>query len=92
MGYYIQTPENHGKADYLVREHGAEVVDDVPAWSDDYAIVCVVDNGAFEAAGYAFSPRELMAFAAQDRGGYQRPRTWLKMDKAKAQELSGYKR
>jgi len=94
MGYYIQAPSNHGKANYLVEKHGAEIVgrdSNVPAWDEDRAIICVVDNGGFEAAGYAFSPRELEDFASPDLG-LQRDRIWLKMDRALARKLAGYTR
>lgn len=93
MGYYIQAPTNHGKADYLVKTHNARIVGyngNAPAWDENEAIICVVDNGGFEAAGYAFSPRELAKFALPDRGSYQRPRIWLKMNKELAQKLSGF--
>lgn len=36
-------------------------------------LVCVMDNGAFEAAGYAFNEREFQAFARPDG----RHKTWL---------------
>lgn len=90
MGYYINPPDgrNFGKADWLVETHGAERVSKPPAWRDDKAIVCVLGGPAFEAAGYCYCPGELEAFSAPDR----RSRTWLLMDKAKAEELSGYKR
>lgn len=88
MGYYIQAPSNKGKAAWLVANHGAEVIED-PEWSDDFAIICVVDNGMFEAVGYCYHPRELEAFKRPD-SGFQRPRIWLKMDKKLAEKLSGY--
>lgn len=92
MGYYIQAPSNKGKADFIVNEYGAEIVGtdtEVPEWDKEKAIICVVDNGLFEAAGYAYSPTELTDFALPDRGP-QRPRIWLKMDRQKAEELSGF--
>lgn len=95
MGYYIQAPTRKDKANFLIAEYGAKIVghdSDVPEWDENEAIICVVDNGAFEAAGFAYSPQELSAFAAPDRGDYQRPCVWLKMDLAKAKELSGYGR
>lgn len=71
MGYYIETPMNKGKAEYLVREYGAEEIEAFD-WSDvpeDKALICVVDNGPFEAAAVAYSEREFQAFAAPDDVG-----------------------
>lgn len=92
MGYYIQVPKNTGKADQLVALHGASFLESDPVWSDvpeDKALICVVDNGPFEAAGLCYSADELEAFVMPDTGS-QRPRTWLLMDKTKAHELAGY--
>ena len=55
--------------------------------SDDTALICVVDNGPFEAAGYAYSLREFEAFSRADD---DRVRTWLTMDKKMVQKLSGF--
>lgn len=93
MGYYIQAPTNKQKALHLIVNHGARLVgfdDEVPKWSDTEAIICVLDNGPFEAVGYAYSPRELEEFARADMYRPQRHRTWLMMDLAKARELSGF--
>lgn len=52
MGYYVPGP-NHGKADHIVKNHGGQVVAkpakfaDIPA---DKALICVMNNGPFEAA------------------------------------------
>lgn len=65
MGYYIQTNGSKGKASYLVATHNATVLPEAPNWADvpkDKAVVCVVDNGIFEAAGYAYSASELSYF------------------------------
>ena len=47
-------------------------------------VVCVVENGMFDAAGFAFCKEELEVFAAPDA----RPKTWLSMDLERAIELS----
>ena len=66
MGYYIETGGVYDKADVLVKRDGAEIIeqpkrfDDIP---DDKALICVVDNLIFEAAGYAFSLEEFEAFS-----------------------------
>lgn len=94
MGYYIQTSSHFDKAADLVRD-GAEVVEikkgEAPgylsAMPSNKALVCVMDNGPFEAAGLCFDAGEAEAF---DGPTDTRPRKWLVMDKARAHELSGY--
>src|SRR3990170_1893636 len=73
MGYYIQVPEHKNKAQQLVNMHGAiilpgrpEAFEDVP---DDLAIICVVDNGPFEAAALCYSRNEFITFTTADETG-----------------------
>lgn len=89
MGYYIEVPNNKGKAQQLVELHGARILGKKPSFNDypQEAVICVLDNGTFEAAGYAFSERELEVFAFPD----MRPKTWLVMDRKKAHKLTGFK-
>lgn len=95
MGYYIQVPENKGKAQQLVDLHDAtilpmrpEAFEDVP---EGQALICVVDNGAFEAAALCYSREEFVAFTSPDTtSGYQRPRTWVLMAKDLAHEVAEY--
>lgn len=88
MGYYIETPSNHGKADWLIKEHGAvEVLFPVPFWSTndrDEVTVCVVDNGPFEAAAIACDEKELERFKREPD---PRPKRWLILPRAKVLEL-----
>ena len=74
MGMYIQTPFAKGKADYLISKYGAEEIElsDVPR---NGVMVCVVDNGRFEAAAIAYDQDEIYAFATPDG----RPKRWLLM-------------
>jgi hypothetical protein len=80
MGRYInQLPDGtallpNTKLDKLI-EAGAKVVP-APTKPEDWQenLVCVVQNAMFDAAGYAYDAREMMAFAS-DRSG--RPMTWL---------------
>lgn len=90
MGYYIQGPPL-GKAEFLVDNHEAEIVNVSQARdalaSAIEAPVCVVHNGLFEAAGLCFSAKEFSAFADP---GDSRIKTWLVMDREEAYRLSGY--
>ncbi len=92
MGYYIEVPENLNKAQQLVELHGAKVLPEAPTWGEHTeAIICVVQNGMFDAAAFCYSESELNEFKSPDYGGRQRPRTWLTMDMDKASELTGYR-
>lgn len=83
MGYYINNLPNGeklpslGKAEALLTIEGATQIPQPTKFQDD--IVCVVDNGIFEAAGYAYSPEELEVFSRPDG----RPKVWLKIPGAK---------
>jgi hypothetical protein len=54
---------------------------------DDQAIICVMDTIQYEVASYAYSPQE---FSLLDEHSDFRKRTWLLMDKAKANQVSGF--
>lgn len=84
MGMYINklpTGESlpaTGKAKKLLSIEGAEEIKEPVEWSED--IVCVANNGFFEAAAYAFNENEMIYFARPDG----RPKTWLKVPGALA--------
>lgn len=92
MGYYIEAPSNHGKAEYLVRTHGGERLVIPPATMEEIpegkALIVVIDNMIFEAAGFAHDQRELDAFTKNPRD--PRPREYVIMDRALAEKLSGF--
>lgn len=95
MGFYInQTTKRKlgaiGKADALIEDEGAIELPFPPdTLPTDKGIVCVVNNGPFEAAAFAYSQREMEAFNdTEDR----RVKRWLVMDLQRAKELSGYSR
>jgi hypothetical protein len=52
------------------------------------ALICVVDNGIFEAAGFCYDEREFAAFTDP---GDTRPKEWLLMDRGTAEICSGYR-
>lgn len=85
MGIYIN-PKDTTKEDFLrglLDEGKAKIIPHVPSahfqtaeqcrQPEDMVVVCVVDNGAFTAAGIAFDKRELAAFVYPD----ERPRLFL---------------
>ena len=90
MGYYLQAPTHHGKADHICKTHNGTIIPqpiyfkDVPV---NKGLICVVDNGPFEAAGFAYNENEFLAFSREDD---YRPKTWLLIDRAKAEALSGF--
>jgi hypothetical protein len=92
MGYYVEAPVLHGKAQYLQDSYDAEIIDPPTAFSppEGKALMLVVDNGAFEAAGYVHDQREFDAFTYNSAD--MRPRIWLLMDKVTAELLTGYYR
>ena len=89
MGFYLEVPENHGKVGQLNRLHDAELLlrgcpkdfSDVPS---DKFLICVMDNGMFEAAGVAYSEREMREFANPDG----RPKSWMLIDKDEAIKMN----
>ena len=70
MGYYIECESPKGKAEYLQEKCGGWILPLKPESfsdiSDDKALICVVDNGPFEAAALCFSEEEFIAFSAPD--------------------------
>lgn len=90
MGFYIEVPRNKQKATQLVEMYGAEVIPEPEEyWMHDpnQSLICVVNNGLFEAAGLCFDEQEFNAFKFPDG----RPRIWLLMDRTKAWKLTGFK-
>jgi len=88
MGYYINTNSKGeplrplGKAKALV-DDGATIVDGKEFQPN---LICIVSNGMFDAAGFAFSLSEYEAFKEPDG----RQRTWL--IHPQAAKLAGYER
>jgi len=88
MGYYIEVPENKNKALQLRTLYGGVIVPkptDFVAIPNDKALVVVVDNCMFEAAGLAFSEAEFKAFTNPNDN---REKQFVLLDKKKAFELA----
>jgi hypothetical protein len=77
MGYYIETVEPLNKAGQLLSEYAAiQEVAPINATIDrsgQTVLVCVVQNGAFDAAAICYDHDELEAFARPDG----RRKRWL---------------
>lgn len=80
MGYYIETTDrsHKAKAQHFIKEHGAGPIT-APEFIDPttgYVIVCVVDNGPWEAALVCYDERQFMrTLNPKDT----RPTTYLRM-------------
>ena len=92
MGFYIQVPKNLDKARQLIELHEAFIIlsnpPDFDLVPEDKALICVVSNPLFDAAGYAYSKREFEEFSNPED---LRPKIWLYMDKQLVHELVGLK-
>ena len=62
------------------------MVDEMPT---DRAVICVVNNGPFEADAFAYDKDEMDAFNDPQDG---RPKRWLVMDLNTAKKLTGFSR
>lgn len=91
MGYYIEVPHNHGKAQQIIDLYSAEMTSPVGAERalDDStkAVIVVCDNEIFEAAAFAYDKNEFEAFTLSDD---MRKKWFLIMDRAKAKQLTNY--
>lgn len=94
MGYYINSTSKGlglpatGKAEMLVLD-GAELISTPSSFQDieeNKALICIVDNFTFEAAGLCYNESEFEEFVRDDG----RPRTWLTMEKDVAHKLADY--
>lgn len=79
MGYYVQTGEHlHGKADIICQQFdGLEISQgdaEKAVLAGKGAVICVVDNGPFEAAAYCHSPAEFREFSRPED---DRPKRWV---------------
>lgn len=91
MGFYIQGPAR-GKAQMLCEQHNGVRLDGPPEsyqeLPEDKALVVVVNNGPFEAAGLCYNEREFDDFTSDSD---PRPKEFVLLDKLTAYRLAGYK-
>ncbi len=80
MGTYIETNSARGKTEFLANR-GAKVLGEAPSSLDEVppfeVLICVVDNGPFEASAVVESARDLVDFKVDDG----RAKTWLSLDR-----------
>lgn len=90
MGIYIETPLPRKKAEQIVNiYHGTTILAHQPeqfAVPKDKMLICVVNNGIFDAAGLVYNEREFRGFTVPADG---RPKTWLLMDRKTALDAVG---
>ena len=92
MGYYIEGDQLN-KINFIKVNGGREVTQEgatkvVNDTESNQAVVVVIDNGMFQAAGYAFSPREFEAFTGSSD---TRPKTFMVANKEWVNSQTGYK-
>lgn len=89
VGYYIETPVAQAKAAWLVGNDKASPCPHPPGsiseLDEDHILVCVVENGPFDAAGVCHNDRELERF---NDPRDLRPKTWLVMERGVALEMA----
>jgi len=88
MTDYIEVPDPFDKAQQLVDMYGAAILPRQPGGLDevpsDKALVCVMDHGGWESAGYIAVEEE---FARWVDPAIHLTRTWLLMNRQRADEL-----
>ncbi|MEV0633262.1 hypothetical protein [Nonomuraea wenchangensis] len=88
MTLYLKLPKDIRQLEHLVALPGSAVLpgpphglDDVP---HDKALICVLDMGTYEAAGYIITEADFSNWTSSAAG---RPLTWLFMDRLIADDL-----
>ena len=92
MGYYIQTKSAYNKVSEICRmvplAFKAKYSVAKQAMEDpDLGVIVVMDNGLFQAAGFAYSKEEFEAFTMPTD---PRPKEFVIMGRKEAERLSGY--
>lgn len=94
MGYYIQCAQPKGKAQQIM-----DMLDGIEISTDEAemiikeqlgAVICVVNNGPFEAAAYIYNLSEFRQFSRREDN---RPKTWIVVnDIEEVHRLTNYRR
>lgn len=92
MGFYIPCRENKNKADQILASIPSKIISQETAKSyvgTDNAVICVVDNGIFEAAAYCYNEKEFEVFILPED---IRPKIWLLIeDKDRVEKITNFK-
>ena len=93
MGYYVETGTTHGKADEILKAHPLDarevrILEAREAVESGEGVIVVMNNGPFEAAGFAFNMQEFEEFTDPFD---PRPKRYIVMPYPKAAELSGFR-
>lgn len=92
MGFYINVPKDTNKAEQIIDMYGGKLLVAPPPFEEipkDKALIAVVHNIGFEAAGFVFDKSEydrMVLPTLQDT----RTREFVLIDRKKAEELSGF--
>lgn len=89
MGYYLQVPQNLNKVNQLKEIYGKDVqiIDRPTSFNEvgkDKYLICVVNNGVFEAIGICYDELEFKEFNNPDD---LRRKTWLLMPRELVKSL-----
>jgi hypothetical protein len=91
VGLYIETGKARGKADDLIAMYDAEEITQpesfVQVQDTGKALVCVVANGPFDAAAFAYDQKEFDEFTDPTD---PRPKRWLLIDRETVVRVTGY--
>ena len=93
MGAYIKVPKDRNKAEQIIDLYDATWTLRPDSWEEipeDKALIIVVHNGPFDAALFV-TDREEFTRTVPSRQGDPRPRTFLLMDRTRAEELTHWK-
>lgn len=91
MGYYIDTEQSHGKASFIAQTLNGVIVDQATAFDAVNAgegVIVVVNNGLFEAAGFAYDVKEFEAFTEPND---TRSKEFVILDREVAKQASRYR-
>lgn len=91
MGYYIETDRTQHRAGWLVRYWDGQIITKPKSFSEipaDKALIVVVQNGYFDAAGLCYSESEFEAFTDPTD---PRPITYVLLDKELVYKEAGYR-
>jgi hypothetical protein len=92
MGFYVAGPAR-GKAQFIVENIQGKILKECPKTYADIpegqALIVIVDNGSFEAAGFCYSEAEFKVFTDPFES---RRRQYILINRGLVEEITGYKK